>query len=110
MKKSKWYSWEDIAKNYYLSKWYSLLAQNYTIKWWEIDLIFETAENLIFVEVKVIDYIDDIFDYITKKKLKFLSKTIISYLSANPSFKDYSLDVVFIKNSDIFEVYENVSI
>ena len=108
MKKSKWYLWEKFAQDYYFQKWFNVLEMNYTIRWWEIDLIVENELYLVFVEVKVVDWVDDLFDYITKAKLKFLSKTIENYLHKNPTNKTYRLDFVFVKNWKIFEVYENI--
>ncbi len=110
MKKNKWYLWEEIVKEHYQWKGYNLLKKNYTIKWGEIDLIFDDENTIVFVEVKVIDWIEDLFDYISQNKLKFLSKTIIYYLNKFPSNKMYRLDVVFVKNQKIYEIYENVEV
>lgn len=99
--------WENIALDYYQKNWYNLLERNYTIRWWELDLIMENKENLVFVEVKVIENIDDLCWYITKNKLNFIKKTIKYFLLDNPTNKEYRVDFVFVKDGKIFEVYEN---
>ncbi len=109
-RKQKWYEWENIALEYYKQKWYNLILKNFTIPWWELDLILQTKDKLLFVEVKNILYIDDISDYIIPKKLKTLKKTIDTYLWKYPTDKNISLDVIFIKDNKVYEVYENIEI
>ncbi len=102
--------WEKIVENYYLKNWFKFLDSNFAIRNWEIDLIFGKNKNLHFVEVKVIDCLEDQFNYITKKKLKFLEKTINYYLSyKNISFEyeGISLDIVFVKNNKVCDVFQN---
>jgi len=74
-----------------------------------LDLILENDELLTFVEVKVMDYMDDFFDYITLKKLGTIKKTIERYLLKHPTDKPYVLDIVFVKHNSIVEIYENVT-
>lgn len=109
-RKEKWYEWEQIAQNYYESKWYDLVVKNWTIPGWEIDLILQNNEKLLFVEVKSIVYVDDIYDYITPRKLQTVKKTIDTYVWKKPTNKLVSFDVIFIKNWEVFEMYENVEI
>jgi len=109
-KRPLWYEWENIVKNYYLSKWYDFCDSNYTIRGWEIDLVFKKDWICHFIEVKVVDKVDDIFGYITKNKLKSLEKTIHFYLFSKGLTLDYSLDVVFVKNGSIYQIYDNVFI
>lgn len=108
-KKNKWYFSEEIVKNYYINNWFKFIEQNFTVKWWELDLIFSKVWSLKFIEVKNIDWINDLFDYITKKKLNFLIKTINIYLyKFDITNIDYSLDVVFVKKNEIYEIYDNI--
>lgn len=109
IKKKLWYESEEIVAKYYQSKWYGIVAQNYTIPWWEIDIIVEDNCNLIFVEVKNINAIDDIDGYVTKKKIWLLDNTVQVYLMKNHSEKDISIDVVFVKWNQIVEIYENIT-
>ena len=107
--KTKWYDWEEIVVNYYLDKWYDIISQNYTIKWWEVDIIVESAREVVFVEVKVVDGLDDISGIVNPKKIFFLEKTIEDYVYKQNIDKDIRLDVVFVKDKSIFQVYENVT-
>jgi len=43
---------EDVAKEYLLKQGYELLAQNYYMRYGEIDLIMKDNEVLVFIEVK----------------------------------------------------------
>lgn len=103
------YEWEEIVSKYYISKWYAIVNRNFTIPWWEIDIIVENNQNLIFVEVKTINNIDDIDGYVTKKKISILDKTVQTYLMKNPSGKEISIDAVFVKNNQVVEIYENIT-
>jgi len=69
-KKSKGYRWEQIVSDRYLPNLFTILQQNYTIRGGEIDIIACIKDEIIFVEVKVIDSIDDIHWFLTKKKLQ----------------------------------------
>lgn len=109
-KKELGYKWENIAKKYYLQDWYKLLDQNRTIRWWELDLIFEKDLEVIFCEIKVVNCTNDIFGYITKNKLNFLAKTIQYYIIDKDIKEQYRLDVVFIKDWKVFEVFKNIDL
>jgi len=108
-KKDKGDKWETLVANYYQDQWYILIKKNYTIPWWELDLIFQKNETLTFVEVKVVDHIYDLDDYITSKKLWYIKHTIAYYLFTHPTEKDYTLDIVFVRDNSILEVYQNVT-
>ena len=95
--KQKGYQSESLVKEYYLKEGYHFLHANRTIPGGEIDLIFESDTELIFIEVKTVDYIDDLDNYITKSKLKALST------------KDLRIDVVFLQQGEIIEIYENIT-
>ncbi len=100
---------ELLVAEAYQNTGHILLQHKYTIHWGELDLIFENDELLTFVEVKVVDHIDDLFDYITPKKIWTLKRTIERYLLNNPTNKEYVLDVVFVKNNSILESYYDVT-
>ncbi len=108
-KKTKWQIWENIAADHYHTQWYTLLERNYTIQWWELDLIFQKDDILTFVEVKVVDHTDQLHGYVSWKKLWHLRHTIAYYLLTHPTDKDYLLDIVFVRDNSILEVYENVT-
>jgi Holliday junction resolvase-like predicted endonuclease len=61
------------------------------------------------VEVKVVDHIDELHDYVTPKKLGHLRHTIEYYLLKHANDKEYWLDVVFVKNGSIQDIYNNVT-
>ena len=100
---------EYLTAEYYQNKGYILLEKKYTIKWWELDLIFQKNDILTFVEVKVVNNIFDLKDYVTIKKLWNVKHTMEYYLYTHPTDKEYVLDVVFVRNNSIVEVYENVT-
>ena len=108
-KKMKGNAWEELVANYYQDHWYILIERKYTIKWWELDLIFQKNNILTFVEVKVVDHIDDLQDYVTPKKLWHVKHTINFYLLTHPTDKEYVLDVVFVRDNSILQIYQNVT-
>lgn len=85
------------------------MERNYTIKGGELDLIFHKNNILTFVEVKVVDHIHDLQNYVTSKKLGHVKHTIEYYLSTHPTNKEHVLDIVFVRDNSILEVYENVT-
>lgn len=102
------YAGEELVAQYYKDKGYTHLHSNFTIRGGEIDLIVENTTTTAFIEVKVVDHIDDLFGYVTEKKLYYLRKTIAYYMREYPTKSDIRIDVVFVKNGSIYEVYENV--
>ena len=110
-KKQIWYESENIAKNYYLDNWYILLEKNYTIRWWEIDLLMRKWWKLVVIEVKTVNDIDELDNYVSPKKIWFLQRTLENYLrNVNEDrIEEIRMDVVFIKNNQILEIYEDVT-
>lgn len=109
-KRSLWRAGEEIALRSYLDEGWLLVEQNFTIRWGEIDLIVENDAQLAFVEVKIIDALDDVHNYITRSKLRHLSKTIDRYVRAHPTTKTIQLDVVFVQGGSVVETYRNVTL
>ena len=107
--KDKWQAGEDLVAKHYESLWYTILARNYTFSDWELDIVAIKGDCLTFVEVKVVDYIEDIDGYVTPKKIGFLQRAIEWYLTAHPTNHEISLDVAFVHWNTIIEVYENVT-
>ena len=103
-KKRIWQEWEDVVLNYYSSNWYEILDTNYTIVDWEIDIVVQKDGEIVFVEVKVIDQIDDLMWYVNTKKLSFLERTIQNYMYKKNLDFSIRLDVVFVKDNNILEV------
>jgi len=107
--KSKGYNWEQIALERYRQREYTLLDRNFTIPWWEIDLIFTKWEVIIFVEVKVVDGISERDNYLSPKKIQALERSIENYCYIKEIEKEIRLDLAFIQNNTVVEVYENIS-
>jgi Holliday junction resolvase-like predicted endonuclease len=61
-----------------------------------LDIVATKEDCLTFVEVKVVDHIEDIDGYVTPKKLGFLTRAIEWYLTAHPSQHEIVLDVAFV--------------
>lgn len=108
-KRSIWDAGELVAKQYLLDLWWKIKEENYTIRWWEIDLIVEDNEYIVCVEVRTVNLVDDLMAYMTDKKLGFLARTFNTYLHMSPSPLQPRIDVIFVKWSEIWEVYENVT-
>jgi Holliday junction resolvase-like predicted endonuclease len=85
------------------------LDTNYTIPNGEIDIVVQKDWEIVFVEVKVVDEMDDLMWYIKPQKLHFLERTIQNYMYKKNLDFSIRLDVAFVKNNDILEVFENVT-
>lgn len=109
-KKRIWYEGESLVADYYRQQWYTIRQLNYTIRGGEIDCIAEKDDRIVFIEVKVINHIDDLQSFITGKKLYYLNKTIQQYLVQHNIDKDPQLDVVFVKHKQIVEIFTNIGV
>lgn len=108
-KRKRWYQAENITKNYLIEQWYKIIHQNYTIRWWELDIIAEKENNRIFIEVKEVEQTNDLHNYISTKKLQTIYKTIQFFNHEYPTNKQLRIDLVFVKENDILHHYENIS-
>lgn len=108
-KKLDWYEAELLACSYLSDQWYSVIERNYTIRWWELDIIVKKWEILTFVEVKLVNHVLDLHDYITPIKLKHLHHTIDFYLREHTHDGDIQLDVIFVRYGQIIDHIKNVS-
>ncbi len=106
-KRKIWQQAEELVKEYFISNWYIPLAQNFTLRGGELDLVFQKDNIILFVEVKQVDHIEDFAGYITKKKLKSLQKSIQYFLLKNwLEDKFVDLKFVFVKNWKIVSIYD----
>ncbi len=108
-RKERGYQAEWLVARSYVSKWYEILDTNYTIVWWELDIVARDDDTIVFIEVKVIDAMrDDVIDYVTPSKLRFLRKTIAQYMRSHSFYDMYDkrVDVVFVLDNRIHDVYE----
>ena len=94
----------------YLDRGWRFVNANYTIRGGELDLIVENDEKIVFVEVKIINWIEDMHDYITRGKMGFIKRTVQHYLVQHPTEKEIQIDVVFIQHGEVLEVFENVTL
>ncbi|HRX63932.1 MAG TPA: YraN family protein [Candidatus Absconditabacterales bacterium] len=100
---------EELVLGYYEEKGYEILDTNYTIPGGEIDIVAQKDGELVFVEVKVVDHIDDLMGYIKPQKLMFLERSIQDYMYKKNLDFDIRIDVAFVKDNDILDVFENVT-
>ena len=73
---------ETLAKDYLLSKNYTLLAENYAVRGGELDLIMQDEETIVFAEVrqrKTAQY-GTAAESITPTKLARMQKTALHFL------------------------------
>ena len=110
-KKQIGYKNEELVKQHYLQNWYELIKWNYTIQWWEIDLLMRKWGELVVIEVKTVNNIDELDNYITEKKIWFLQRTLEKFLQNidESRIENIRMDAVFIKNNQILEIYEDIT-
>ena len=100
---------EQLVAAYLVNQGYVIIDQNYTIRWWELDLIAEKWNIRTFVEVKAVDHTEDLLDYITPHKKSSLLRTISDFNYRHPTQKELSLDLVFVKQNSILHHYTNIT-
>ena len=101
--KAKWYKGEWVALDWYIQKWYCFLDKNFTIRGGEIDLIVENESFIVLIEVKVVDSIEEWSGYLS------VERSIEEYCYRKWIEKEIRLDLVFVKNQQVIEVFENIS-
>lgn len=100
---------ESLVASICVERWYLVLHRNRTIPWWEIDIIAQENNCIIFIEVKVVDHIDDLFEYITPTKRQYLQRSIECWIQEYHRKEEYRLDVVFVQEETIVERFENIT-
>ena len=100
---------EQLVASHYINSGHRIIERNFTMRWGELDIIAENADELIFVEVKAVHHTDDLHNYITPTKLWALQRTIEYYLYKHPSKKPIRLDIAFVRWNTIFSIYRNVT-
>lgn len=96
-KRARGKHYEQLAAEFFESKGFSVLAQNYQVGRREIDLIIERPGLLVFVEVKAAS--DQKFGHpaekVNQRKIEHLTKAAIQYLADHAiSNCDLRFDVV----------------
>jgi len=63
------------------------------------------------IEVKTVNDIEELDNYITPKKIWFLQRTLENFLQNidEKRIENIRMDVVFVKNNKILEIYEDVT-
>ena len=87
---------ERAAADYLKKKHYCIIGMNYACRLGEIDLIAESRDYIVFVEVKLRR--DDSFaaarEFVTAAKQNRIRKTALLWLSQNPTEKQPRFDVI----------------
>ena len=94
---------ENLAAKYLKKQGLALISKNYTTKFAEIDLIMQSNDTIIFVEVryKTNDDFGDAASSVNKYKQKKIIRGTKEFIVKNPQFGHYNIrfDVVAIDNN-----------
>ncbi len=84
------------AAKFLRKKRHKIIEKNYSCRFGEIDLITETGEFLVFVEVKLRkdDSHGQAREFVTAAKQERLRKTALVYLAEHPTQRQPRFDVV----------------
>lgn len=99
---------EGLVRQLYEKEGYRCVDQNFTIPGGEIDLVFENDAELIFVEVKVVDYLQNGDFLLSSKKKAVLERSIEEYCYRKGKEKEIRLDVAMVQGERI-ERFENIT-
>jgi putative endonuclease len=102
------YKFEKLAKEFLEKQWYKILQTNFTIRWWEIDIIAFKDGIVSFVEVKWSSMDIDFQNYITSWKIKALKRAAEHWIYKNDSekIKEYRFDLILIKDFKVIDFIE----
>ena len=98
---------EQIAVDFLIKNGYSIKYRNYRYLKAEIDIIAQKDEILAIVEVRSrsSDFIENIAETITKKKIDLLVMAADHYVTEQDSDVEVRFDVITIlKNKKVFEI------
>lgn len=89
---------EQMAKKFLADRAYTIRSTNYRFKKWEVDIIAETENEFVFIEVKTRqnDYLGEPWRSVTKAKQKQIIRVAHEYLIQNNIEKEARFDVVSI--------------
>ena len=87
---------ETIATKFLVKKGYDIVALNYRSRFGEVDIIAETDEYIVFVEVKTRSEkaIYKPFEAVTKQKQQKILRAAMQYLGATENEKQVRFDIV----------------
>ena len=109
--KKKGKAGEALVQQHYEQQGFSFLEANFAIRGGEIDLLMRKDRMLVAVEVKHLDTVEELDNYITMKKMGHLQRTLESFLwqTNEGNFGEVRMDAVFVRQGKIIEIYENVT-
>lgn len=108
-KKARGAQAELLVANRLVDQGIRLDDKNRTMRWWELDLICFDQEVLVIVEVKSIDFIDDLHSYVTPAKLRHLKHSLETWIRDNDRTGPVRLDVVYVKEQEIVWRFQDVT-
>lgn len=108
-KKTRGAQAEMLVANRLADQWVHVASQNWTMRWWELDLVCFDQDVLVVVEVKSIDTLDDLHAYVTPAKLSHLKHTLETWVRTNNRTWPIRLDVVYVKWEEIVWRFQDVT-
>ena len=89
---------ENMAKHFLSEKDFKIVASNYRFKKWEIDIIAEKDNTIVFIEVKTRqnDYLGEPWRAVTRTKQRQIIRVAQEYLVHNNISQEARFDVISI--------------
>ncbi len=89
---------EQIAELFLLRNNYKILAKNWRYKNLEVDIIAQTENYLVAVEVKTrsTDFVENLNEIITKKKQRFVIEATNAFMEKSYNELEARFDAIFI--------------
>ncbi len=89
---------ENLAKKFLTARSYKIIKENFWCRYGEVDLIAEEANDLVFIEVKLLKSVSFILpqEQVDRKKQEQIKRVTRYYLSRYPKTKNIRFDVVAI--------------
>ncbi len=92
---------EALARNFLIEKGYKLLAKNYRLGHFEVDLIFEHGRNLIAVEVKTRKDKRSIAPIFRSLQYRRIQSCMNYYAQSKGLDKDIRIDLIKVEISSV---------
>lgn len=89
---------EREAERFFKKQGFKFIARNYRTPYGEIDLIFESRDEIVFIEVKTrsSNFLGNPEDAITPQKIQHIKKSALHFIAKNNTTKNPRFDAIAI--------------
>ena len=108
-KRDRWNSAEDVAATWLTAKGMRICARNRTMRGGELDIVGYLDDLLVIIEVRSIDHIDDLQNYVSSLKVNHLIRSAQHRIHIHHWSWPLRIDVIYVKWTEVVERFQNIT-